>query len=99
MIGLLGLSEADWPGMTLKSLVIRYDTVMLNQWDQAATTHALLHNLTVTVANAVAGKTTQRPKQMTDFHPYRDNEANKVVVRDITVLRMIGDSMVRRKRA
>lgn len=95
MIGVLRIAESEWRSMSLKALVTRYDAVLIDEWDRTALLAVATYNLMVVVANANGCKPPAKPKDYADFHPYRPKPEKANVVRNIGVLKAVGDALAR----
>ena len=93
MIGILGWNPNDVWSLTLRELVIAYDAKLVNQWDQSAMIATLTANISVVVLNLMGKR--ERPKQMTDFHPFRISKRRGAIITDIKLLKPVGDALVR----
>lgn len=56
--------------MTARRLIIAYDAHLIEKWNHTAQLSAMLHNLTITVVNALGAKRKHPPKSPLDYHPY-----------------------------
>ena len=72
---------------------------MLSTWDHTALLASLAFNQIVATASANNPKNKLRPRTMLDMHPYRDGGtkvgSGKITAENITVLRDIGNALVR----
>jgi hypothetical protein len=98
MIGVAGGGWAAWRDCTLRELVVAYDAHQLDKWDQTALVACLVSNLTTTVGNLASKRGRRKPRQLTDFHPFRAarSAGTRITKSTFGVLRMIGDAIRRR---
>jgi hypothetical protein len=96
MIGVIGWTPADvWP-LTMREFIQAHDAVLVSKWDHTASNVSMVHNLIVTVNNALYKKK-QRPKSLIDFHPYRSSTESRhgVITPDnFELLERVGEAML-----
>ncbi len=95
MIGVLRIGQQDWPLLTLRELVTRYDAVLIDEWDRTALLAVINYNLMVTTANANGMKPPLRPKEFFDFHPFRNRSTVRKPISSMETLKAFGDALVR----
>lgn len=88
-------SELWRPGFTLKELTVRYDTILLSEWDHTAILAAGIYNLTCVVVSALS-KSKMRPRPPSYFNPVRPRkvEGLKITQENFSDLQMIGNLMM-----
>lgn len=94
----MGLPPSEAEALTLREIVVRYDSYLLDKWDHTAAILCMIHNLTATVSN-LASKSRCRPKTIYDFHPYRvkPDTGLRINPKNMGVLKMIGNALARRR--
>jgi hypothetical protein len=96
MSGYLHYKPGEALALTLRQLVIQYDTALVNEWDHTAMLCCMLHNLNVTVQNLVTRRKL-RPKTLYDFHPFREKPNTlglKITKKNFGILKLIGNALV-----
>jgi hypothetical protein len=83
------------PGLSLKDLLVAYDSKLLTDWDHTSVVYSGIYNLTVVVLNAVS-KCKAKPKSSIAFHPYREKPQTgmKVDSKGIKTLKLLGFAMI-----
>lgn len=76
--------------MTFRQLVIRYDAIVVSQWDHTAMIASQVYNVGVIVMWALSKHSKAKPKTPTDFNPLRKKKPKgmKVGGANITDLKM-----------
>lgn len=82
--------------MTARRLIISYDAFLIEKWNHTAQISAMLHNLTITVVNALGSKRKHPPKSAIDYHPYLKKTAKggtRITPSNIGTLKELGKAL------
>jgi len=97
MLGVIGWTIDAVANLTLRQVTDAYDAKVLNDWDQTSSIACGIANVSGIMVSYMSKKRV-RPRDMTDFHPYRKKKRRGMIVQpeDIGVLRMVGNALMGR---
>lgn len=82
--------------LTLRNLVIAYDSLIFDQWNHTAVVACQVYNLSVLVVNMM-GKSKIQPRTPEHFHPFMEVKKRglKITKDNFSILKVAANAMAR----
>lgn len=99
MMGYCRIPPHEGMKLTLRALVVMYESAMVADWDHTALISVHLHNLSALVHNIASKGKKIKPQTFEDMHPFRTAKPKgyKVNADNIDVLRELASGLMRRR--